>query len=230
MYLSLLSGLANESEQGCELLAGDEQLGVVFGTSHRCDSEESPALNALRYKELSNIIQMTDVTTVDASDNVKYEAVFAFLGDCQRDGSLSSSEGVCRTSHPVMLLLQSVQTDGQRAQSCLTKRTKTLFGQGNTVGDKSPWKMAFLQFGSHLLQVSPHERFASGNDNHDVAGIGMRNDFFVQYLEKILGGHIGLGGVAQAVASAMQTADVTAQGALPEELLERVQRGEVMSS
>ena len=148
----------------------------------------------------------------------------------ETDGTAGTIESEGVLAKPYMVLFQAIQGDGDGAQALLAQFVESLAGQCQAVGHHAPGVSAFFECATDIRQVLAHEGFASGDDDQDLMGVHMGCYLRINDTEEVFCGHVGLLHGRDAVAAAMETVDITAQGAFPKQLPERMELLEVASA
>jgi len=209
----------DEVQQPAKLSVGELQFGVVGGTAHREDTEESPGGDAERDKIVFEFAEVGIVLRVDAGDDVPQDILLA--GE-QPDSLAGMGERLRVTAYPVVLLLLAVETDGDAVHAVGQQALQPLLVEQVSVGHHPPGILPAVQLQSHLLQVVAQQCLAAGEDDEDLVGVDMRRDG-VDHLQEIFGGHILHVGQHLTVAPTVTAAHIAPQRTLPEERLERMQ-------
>ncbi len=126
-------------------------------------------------------------------------------------------ETVGRAPHPVVFLLKAVEADGDGVEAGLEEFFNFLRGEQTAVGDHAPREFQVIDGTSAFEQVLAHQRFPTGDDDHDPVGVVVFLDAD-QDLVEIIKRHVGLERRSLAVTSAVAAMKVASQGGLPEEL------------
>ena len=77
------------------------------------------------------------------------------------EGLVDLTETLGIASHPVVIVLQAIKTEGDGVHACLDKAHKAFGGEGKSVGDHSPRESFGIDGGTAFFEVGAHERFAS---------------------------------------------------------------------
>ena len=120
-----------------------------------------------------------------------------------------------------MALLQAVQADGGAAQASLAQAPEAFLAERETVGDHPPGEAFFVDPAAAGFEVGAHQRLPAGDDDEYGMRLAMRVDA-VQHPQEVFQGHVGHLRDGLAVAAAVAAGKVATQGALPEELLQRM--------
>ena len=195
--------------------------------SHRVDGDESPVATAKGPEVLLEGGEVRKGSLVGAGDDIPGEVRFRCR---ESDGARGAVKGQGVLAESIMFGFESVKADGHRAQSGVTQGAKTLGGKGKAVGDDAPRIAAVVEGASDGFEVGAHERFAAGDDNHQVVGIDVRGDLRVDDMQEVRGRHVGCGRRRDAVAAAMEAVHVTTEGRFPKQLLQGVQGFEVATT
>lgn len=216
MDMPFLAGGTDELEDGAELCIGQLQLGVGSCTTYWEDGEDAPAGHSLAKEVLTDVGQMVEDATGDASDDIVGE-----MGDASEHGEclIDPLETLRIATHPIVVVLQAVEAEGDGMHAGLDQTHKTFGGKGKAVGDHSPWESFGIDGGTAVFEVGSHERFASRDDDEDIVWIGLGGDA-VEHSQEVVLGHVGLSGLSLTVASAMAAMEVAAEGTLPKQLLQ----------
>ena len=146
------------------------------------------------------------------------------------DERLGHQQVVCLTgaletlwvaAHPVMVVGQSVDAEGHGVEMGVEEAPEPLGGEQESVGDHAPCEAAFMESASTFLQVVAHQRFAAGNDDENLRGIGVGSNV-VEHTEEVFARHVGSRHHLATIAPAMAAMHVAAQRTLPEQLSEWV--------
>ena len=211
-----LAGIADEVEDGTKFFVGELEVGIGGGPAYGEDGEDAPTLDAFADEILTDVGQAGEIATGDASDDIIGEMWYA----CEHcEGLVDSLETLGIASHPVVVGLESVETEGDGAHACLDQTHKSFGGKGKSVGDHSPRESFGVDGCTAFFKVGAHEGFASRYDDEDLMGVGLCCDA-VEHTEEVVLRHIGLCGLLGTVASAMTAAEVASEGALPKQLLQ----------
>ena len=74
---------------------------------------------------------------------------------------------------------------------------------------------------SDELQVVAHQGLAAADDDEDLCGV-VALSHTVEHAEEVLAGHVGLRRLVATVAATMAAVHIASQGALPEQLAQRM--------
>ena len=215
---SLLARLPDELHQATETLVAELKLGILSRSSHRKDSEKTPALQAERNQVLLELWQGVVVSVIDTCHDIELDLRFVCKDP---DGLGCISETAFHSTHPFMLRLEAVKTDGGRVKPCTQESVDLARCHKKAVRDYSPREFHVVDGPSALFYVLAHERFASRDHDHHLVRVVVILDA-AEHLRKILERHVLMLSRDLAVASAMAAFHVAAQSTLPEELPERV--------
>lgn len=212
--LAFQTGLCDELEHLDELLVRELQFRVVGGTSKGEHCEEPPFRYAQSDEEIAELGQIVDGTLVHAGDDVPGEFRVLFEGF---DGVDHMFEALSMAAHPVMVIFEAVEADGDGAQAILAQLVEFLFGEQHAVGHHAPHEAFFGDFAATFGQIATHERFAARSDDHHARRI-MAGPDVVEHFQEISDRHVGSLRECTAVATAMTAVEVAAQGAFPKQL------------
>ena len=120
-----------------------------------------------------------------------------------------------------MIFLQTIEADGHRMNACPQKPLPTLRREMQRIGHHSPRKALFVNGLSAFFDVATHQRLASRDNHKHLVRIRLRSDA-IEHTQEVLLGHIIALSFHLTVAATMATLQVAAQGALPEQLSERM--------
>ena len=95
------------------------------------------------------------------------------------------------STHPIVVILQTVDADCHRMHARLQQCLQFLGRQGQSVAHHAPRESTFVDATSAFHDVAPHERFASRYDDEHLVGIGLCSNR-VQHSEEVLTRHVGL--------------------------------------
>ena len=125
------------------------------------------------------------------------------------------------SAHPVVLFLESVQTDGSRVHAGTDEAFQPFGSKEQSVCHHAPRESFFVNGSSAFFQIFAHQRFASGQDDEYLVRVGVCG-YIVQHPQEIFFRHVLVAGYLFAIASAMAAMQVTAQRAFPEQLPQRM--------
>lgn len=220
---------SDEIHQPAELVVGEEEFGVLSGSSHRVNTENTPVTYSERPEVVADSREAVNGALVDAGDDIKGErdrsprrgegiiVVYDLF-----DSAGGSLEGKGVLAEPDVVLFESVEGDGNGAESGGDEFVKPRFGKRQTVGNHSP-RVAPLHEGTpDFGEVFAHKGFAAGNDDEHIAGVVVGGYFGVNDVQKILRGHVGGVDGREAVTTAMEAMNIAPECRFPEELLKRM--------
>ena len=214
--MALTAGVLDELHHLHELFVGQFQVGLVGGSTEGKHGEKTPAADAQGDEVVAELRQVIDVTLVDAGDDVPGEARVLFHGF---HGHQHVLEAVGVAAHPVVVVFEPVEADGDRLQSRLDKGVEELGGEQHAVAHHAPHEAALGDLASALCQVTSHGGLAAGGDDHHLGGVHVGFDL-VEDLGEIGERHVVLLGEHAAVAATMTAVEVATKGALPEKLVQ----------
>ena len=206
--------LGNELHQSFKLLVGDNHLGVGGGTSHRKNGEQSPVLHPFGQQHLTHLLQVGIVATSDACIDIPSQSARATE---KANGSYGAVVASLASSHPVMVVAQTVQADGEAQHASRQEFAQLLLVQQPAVGHDAPRETSVTKRPTYFRQVGTNQRLASRDDHHDLMRIDVWQEG-IDRTEEIFGWHVGAQGRRLAIATTMAAMEVTSQGTLPEKL------------
>ena len=199
-----------------ELLVAELEVGLVGGTAEGKHGEEPPAADAQRDEVVAELRQVLDGALVDAGDDVPGEAGVLLHG---LHGDEHVLEAVGVAPHPVVVVLEAVEADGDRLQAGVDISVEQLGGEQHAVAHHAPHEALLGDLPAAFGQVLPDGGLASGGDDHHLARVHVCLDL-IEHLGEVGKGHVVLLGEHAAVAAAVAAVEVAAQGAFPEQLME----------
>ena len=217
--------LGDEVHELDELGVGEVEFGVVEGATDGDDGEDAPLLDAEGGELVVDFLQVGEVALVDAGDDVEVEAGL-FCGD--GDGIDGAGVAAGTPPHPVVVFLESVETDGEGSQACGHELVVHLLVVEPAIADDAPTHAALAEGLADFGEVGSQEGFAAGDDDGEGVGTLVCGDG-VECPEKVLEGHVLLAATGRAVAAAVAAVEIAARGALPEEVVEFVHAGLVVA-
>ena len=113
-YAGFATCLINEIHQLVEVFVSELQFGILCRASDRKDGDEPPLAHTLGDEKFLQLGNLVEVVLGDAGDDVEDDAL---LGHEGIDGLGGSSEALRVAAHPVMVLLQSIETHGHTVQT-----------------------------------------------------------------------------------------------------------------
>ena len=155
---TFLSRLLQILKNATKLLIRQPHHRIKGCTTYREDSKEAPAPDTLRNQKILDFIEFWIVTTIHTCDDIKHETL---SGNEHVDGLAHHLETPVVASHPVMVFLQSIKTDGHRTDTRPEQTLPTLGRQMQGIGDHPPRKSFFINGPSTLLKVKTHQRLTS---------------------------------------------------------------------
>ena len=207
-----------------EFLVGQLEQRIVLGAALREHRRDTPALHADFQENFENLRQFLKVLPVHAGHHVESEPLGV-------SGHVDSSECVVETrggsAEMVVAFLEAIQANRERAQPCIQQFGVAFRRHGKPVGHHAPGITPFLDFLAAFFQVRAHQRLAPGNHHNKVLRVDVGCKL-VQHPHKVFPGHVG-NGVLHAVAATVQAVQVTAQGAFPKEIGQRMRLDFVMA-
>ena len=120
----------------------------------------------------------------------------------------------------VVAFLQTVKTDGERAEPRVQQALVSFGCHRERVRNHAPGVASFHDFLAAFFEVCAHQGLAAGNHHDKVLWVNVRSQL-VEYPHKVFARHVR-DSFLHAIASAVQTMQVTTQGAFPEKIGERV--------
>src|SRR5574344_193910 len=150
MNAFVLTTLYDEVEHLVKPLVGDEQVWMLLGTPGREDGEETPIAHACLVERVTELRKVVDIAVVHTSDHIPDD--LSLTGQ-QTDSPHGGLIAVLIPSHPVVVVLQTIQTHGHAAKSCGTEAMEAFGGKGKTIRDHSPRVFSLIERTTHLLYV-----------------------------------------------------------------------------
>ena len=144
--------LPDEFHQGNELRIRQVHLFFTGGAADGNNREQTPLRDAETFQKAVNFRQFLQIPPIDAGYDIECEAG---IGSGQPDRFDGAGESVGIAPHPVMVLLQTVKTDGQSAHSGLQEPALLLFRVEIAVRDHAPAEPAPADFPAGLFEVGP---------------------------------------------------------------------------
>ena len=126
-------------------------------------------------------------------------------------------------AHPVVGLLQTIQANGQRAETGGRQALVHLGVVEPAVGDDAPADAAAAQGPADLREVRPQQRLSPGQHDGEGVRAALHGDG-VEGPEKVLQGHIDVATGRKTITAAVAAVKVATGGALPEQVVELVHR------
>ena len=216
---AFVTGTGDEVHQPLEVAIIQLKLGIVGGTPHGKDGEQTPAADTGLIEDILQLLQTKIVTAVDTSHHVPLHVPLL----CQQaNGIHRTVVAVGMAAQPIMVIGKAVKTDGDGVKPCGQETLQPFGGKKETIGHHSPRITAAVKSQAHLLQVVAYQRFTTRNDDVHLMRIDVRRQA-VHHTQKVLGRHIGNIRSALAITTTMFAMDVAPLCAFPKELLQRMQ-------
>ena len=212
--------ISDELHQTAELFRIELQTRVVCAAAYREDGEDAPAFHPFGYQEIPESGQGGEGVCIGAG-HVIVEDV-RLTGE-QPEGAERAFVAAFVPPYAVMSFGETVEADGSRMQAGTKQRLQAAFVEQHSVRDDAPRIPPVVKGPSDLFDVAPHQGLSARNDDENP----IRNDMWgyrIDCPEKIGGGHVGYGGLAAAVASAVTAREVAAEGSLPHDGTQFVSR------
>ena len=163
--LAFKAGLLDELHHLHELVVGELQVGVVGGTAKGENGEQPPKLDAQRDKIVAETGQVVDVALVHTGDDIPGESGMLLQG-LHGHQHVFETQGVA--AHPVVVVLEAVEADGDGLQAALHELVEPLGGERHAIGHHAPNEAPFGEGLATGGQVAAHRGLAPGGDDHHV--------------------------------------------------------------
>ena len=182
------------------------------------NGEQAPLLNAHILQDAVHAGKGCQVPLVHAGDYIGTEA--GIFGK-QADGPEGAAITPHPSAHPVVRILQPVETDGERAHSGSHEPGMHVFVVKPAVGDHTPVHAALSDFHADGFYVGPKQRLPSGENHQEVLGDVLLGKG-IQRREEILQRHVLFPALNRAVAAAVTAVKVAAGCTLPKQVVQFV--------
>ena len=212
--------LQNNNTMTAELFRIELQTRVVCAAAYREDGEDAPAFHPFGYQEIPESGQGGEGVCIGAGHGIVEDV--RLTGE-QPEGAERAFVAAFVPPYAVMSFGETVEADGSRMQAGTKQRLQAAFVEQHSVRDDAPRIPPVVKGPSDLFDVAPHQGLSARNDDENP----IRNDMWgyrIDCPEKIGGGHVGYGGLAAAVASAVTAREVAAEGSLPHDGTQFVSR------
>ena len=144
------------------------------GASEREHGEKSPSPDAQGDEEFSELGQVVDVALVDTGDDVPGEAGM-LLQALHGHQHVLVACGVA--PHPVVVVLEAVEADGDGLEAVVHKLVESGGGEGHAVRHHAPHEASLGDLLAAQGQVAAHHGLATGGDDHHLARVLVELDF-----------------------------------------------------
>ena len=209
----------DEIHQLPHLCAVELEVGVDGGTSGWERRKHSPTFHANIKQFVFQFVEFIQTPRRNAGGNVPIQprclAQQAYGVEC-------ALPTVAAASHIIVIVLVAVKTNRCAAQSTVYQRFQAVVCQQHTVADNAPWIFAAVEFTPDVFDVVAQQRFAAGDDYHQVV-IAHKWGYLVDDGKEIVSGHILDLRFWQAGTSAMSAMKIATQRTFPKQLPEFVE-------
>ena len=202
---SLLSGSLDEVEHAAELFVSESHLRIVGCSAYGEDTEDTPSAYPFADEIFLDVVEFRVVALVHTGDDVKNDSRFM---NQKVNGLINHVETVLVATHPVVVVFQSVETEGYAMHASIDKRVETLWREIKAIAHHPPRETSTVNLCTTLFQVVAHQRLAAGNDHEHLVRIALAGHT-VKDTQEIFQRHILLLVFHLTVASAMSAMQVT---------------------
>ncbi len=212
----LPTGIADKLKYAGKLFVGKLKFGMPGSPAHGEDCKNAPVLYPCFDQKIAQGFEVVEVAFVDAGNHIPHNVAFAgqHMQGIQHTGIAARI-----VAQPVVRLAEAIETEGNGMQTGSQQRIESAATERHSVGNQAPGKTTAVQFATAVLQVAPEQCLATGKNDHRTVGVHMGCNF-VDHPHKIGHRHIGLRSHRPAIASAVATRKIAAQGTFPKQRIE----------
>lgn len=212
----LLAGIADKLKYAGKLFVGKLKFGMVGSPAHGEDGKNAPVFYPCFDQKIAQGFEVVDVAFVDAGYHIPHNILFAGQ---HMQGIQHAGIAARIVAQPVVRFAEAIETEGNGMQTGSQQRIESAAAERHSVGNQAPGKTTAVQFTTAVFEVAPEQCLATGKNDHRMIGIHMGCNF-IDHPDKIGHRHIRLRSHRPAIASAVETRKIAAQGTFPEQRIE----------